>query len=559
VYATFLGGSGQGAFSMGPAVFEGDAATALAIDSSGNAYVTGYAHSADFPVTAGAFQTTNKAATTAGVNSLIPGYNAFVSKINPSGSVLVFSTYLGGSGVTIPYGQGYEQIYGDGANAISVDNAGNVYVAGGAYSADFPVTAGAYQTTLRAAQPVANINQIGSNAFVAKLNPAGANLVYATFLGGSGADSANAMAIDGSGNAYVSGATTSLDFPVVGGALQSVNKAAFTNNAGTAFAAELNATGTALTYATFLGGSGTVISGNQPEGDTAYGLALDGAGNLYVAGGTWSADFPTTQGAFQTSNNAAAANGQNAFVAKLNPAASPTGGPPSIRPNLGVVDSASYAPVVASGGLATIFGYSLADTSVSATGVPLTGGLGGTQVTIGGLPAPLLYVSPSQINFQVPWELAGQSEATVVVTTTAGNSSTVKVNLSAVAPAIFTANGSGVGQGDVFTLQFQYAEAATPATRGQYVVIYSTGLGAVANQPATGATVSDASATTIQMPTVTIGGVQASTNFVGLAPGYVGVYQINALVPATITPGAAVSLSLSSGGMSSKTVTIAVQ
>jgi minor extracellular serine protease Vpr len=101
--------------------------------------------------------------------------------------------------------------------------------------------------------------------------------------------------------------------------------------------------------------------------------------------------------------------------------------------------------------------------------------------------------------------------------------------------------------------------AATPATRGQYVLIYGTGLGAVANQPATGAPVSDASAVTIQTPTVTIGGVQASTNFAGLAPGFVGVYQVNALVPATITPGAAVSLSLSAGGMSSKTVTIAVQ
>jgi uncharacterized protein (TIGR03437 family) len=557
VYATFLGGSGQGAFNMGPAVFEGDAATALAIDSSGNAYVTGYAHSADFPVTAGAFQTTNKAATTVGVDSLIPGYNVFVSKINPSGSVLVFSTYLGGSGVTFPYSaQSNEQIYGDGGNAISVDSAGNVYVAGSAYSADFPVTAGAYQTKLRAAQPFAKL-QIGSNAFVAKLNPAGANLVYATFVGGSGSDSANALAIDGSGNAYVAGATTSLDFPVVGGALQPVNKAAVTNHAGTAFTAALNASGTALSYATFLGGSGTVTSGNQPKGDSAYGLALDGAGNVYVAGGTWSADFPATQGAFQANN--AAANGQNAFVARLNPAASPAGGPPSIRPNLGVVDSASFAPVVAPGGLATIFGYNLADTSVRATGVPLAGSLGGTEVTIGVLPAPLLYVSRSQINFQVPWELAGQSETTVVVTTAAGKSSTVRVNLSAIAPAIFTANGSGAGQGDVFTVQFQYAAAATPATRGKYVVIYSTGLGAVANQPATGATVSDASATAVETPTVTIGGVQASTNFAGLAPGYVGVYQINALVPATITPGAAVGLSLSSGGMSSKTVTIAVQ
>ncbi|HEY6343698.1 MAG TPA: SBBP repeat-containing protein [Bryobacteraceae bacterium] len=563
VYATFLGGSGQGAFNIGPAVFEGDAATALAVDGSGNAYVTGYAHSADFSVTAGAFQTTNKAATTAGGDSSIPGYNAFISKISPAGSALVFSTYLGGSGVTIPDGsEGNEKIYGDSANAIAVDSAGNVYVAGGAYSADFPVTTGAYQTKLKAVQataPTVDFSQIGYNAFATKLNSAGSALVYSTFVGGSGSDRANAMAIDASGNASIAGATTSLDFPVTAGAFQTVNKAAVTNNAGTAFVAELNAGGTALSYSTFLGGSGKVNSGNQQVGDVANALALDAADNIYVAGGTWSADFSATQETFQTSNNAAAANGENAFVAKLNPAAMLTGGLPSIRPNLGVVDSASYAPVVAAGGLATIFGYSLANTSVSATGVPLSGSLGGTQVIISGILAPLLYVSPSQINFQVPWKVAGQSEATVVVTTAAGSSSTVNVNLSAVAPAIFTANGSGVGQGSVFTPQFQYAEAATSATRGQYVMIYATGLGAVANQPATGAAVFDASATTTQMPTVTIGGVQASVSFAGLAPGYVGVYQINALVPTTITPGSAVSLGLSSGGMSSKTVTIAVQ
>ena len=144
-------------------------------------------------------------------------------------------------------------------------------------------------------------------------------------------------------------------------------------------------------------------------GDTAYGLTLDAAANVYVAGTTWSADFPATQGAFQTSNNAAGSTGQNAFVARLNPGAPLTGDPPSIRPNLGVVNAASYAPVLTPGGLATIFGYGLASASTSATSLPLTNVLGGTQVTVGGMLAPLLYVSSSQINFQVPWELAGQS------------------------------------------------------------------------------------------------------------------------------------------------------
>ncbi len=215
------------------------------------------------------------------------------------------------------------------------------------------------------------------------------------------------------------------------------------------------------------------------------------------------------------------------------------------------------------GGLGTIFGYSLANTSAGAGSLPLTNSLGGTQVAIGGAPAPLLYVSPSQINFQVPWELAGQSQATVAVTTPLGASSArttaLTVNLHAVAPAIFAANGSGNGQGDVISLQGQLAAAATPVTRGQYVMIYCSGLGAVSNQPAIGAAAVDASSTTIRTPSVTIGGVQASSNFAGLAPGYVGVYQVNALVPATITPGPAVPLSLSIDGVSSNTVTIAVQ
>jgi hypothetical protein len=403
VYATFLGGSGQVQFSIGPAVFLGDVATALAVDGAGNAFVTGYAHSTNFPVTAGAFQTTNKAATTSGIASPIAGYNAFVAKIDPSGSALLFSTYLGGRGVTIPNGSaGTAIVFGDQANALSVDNAGNVYVAGYAYSADFPVTAGAYQTNLQSVQqtqPAVNFFKIGYNAFVTKLNAAGTNLAYSTFVGRSGSDRANAMAIDGAGNAYIAGATTSLDFPVVAGAFQPANKAAVGNNAASAFVARLNSSGTALIYSSYLGGSGTVSSGNQPVGDTAYGLTLDAAANVYVAGTTWSADFPTTQGAFQTSNNAAGSTGQNAFVARLNPGAPLTGDPPSIRPNLGVVNAASYAPVLTPGGLATLFGYGLASASTSATSLPLTNDLGGTQVTIGGMLAPLLYVSPSQINW----------------------------------------------------------------------------------------------------------------------------------------------------------------
>jgi uncharacterized protein (TIGR03437 family) len=178
---------------------------------------------------------------------------------------------------------------------------------------------------------------------------------------------------------------------------------------------------------------------------------------------------------------------------------------------------------------------------------------------IGGIAAPLLYVSPAQINFQVPWELAGQSQVTVVVRTPLGVSTAQSVSQSSAAPGLFAANGSGNGQADVVTLDGNVATIVTPATRGKFVMIYCTGLGAVSNQPATGTAVTDGSSPTIETPMVTIGGLPATVSFAGLAPDYVGVYQINVVVPATITPGLAVPISLSVDGASSKTLTLAVQ
>jgi uncharacterized protein (TIGR03437 family) len=563
VYATFLGGSGQGQFNIGPAVFQGDQATAITVDGAGNAYVTGLAHSPDFPTTAGAFQTRNKAATTSGTVSSIPGYNAFVTKINPGGTAFVFSTYLGGSGVTIPNGSfGSEAIFGDNANAIAVDGTGNVYVAGSAYSSDFPVTKGAYQSKLSAAQALSipfNFSKLGYNAFVTKLNPDGTSLVYSTFIGGSGSDTANGIAIDPSGSAYIAGTTTSRDFPVSSAAFQSTNKAAIANSAGSAFISQLNRGGTALVYSTFLGGSGLVTSTGQALGDAAYALTVNSAGNVYVAGAARSPDYPITQGALQTTNNAVSSKGQNAFVSLINPTASLSEDAPSIRPNLGVVDSASYRPTVSAGGIAAVFGDRLANAVASAPAVPLPTSLGGTQVTIGGIAVPLLYVSPAQINLQIPWELAGQSQAAVVVTTGVGSSAAAMVNISAAAPAIFTADASGNGQGAVVDVRGQTANAAIPVARGQYIQIYCLGLGAVSNQPATGAAAVGASSPTLVTATVTLGGVQAPSSFSGLAPSFVGVYQVNAMVPLSVTPGSRLPLSVGLNGAESQTVTIAVQ
>ena len=254
LYASFLGGT------------DIEVARGIAVDGAGNAVVTGYTHSTNFP-TADAVQ--------AAAGGLA---DAFVTKLNPSGSALLSSTYLGGAGTDVGHG-------------IALDAAGNAYVTGYTVSADFP-TANALQATAAGSH----------EAFVTKLNAAGSALVYSTYLGGTGADVANAVAVDGAGNAYIVGQTQSVDFPTAN-ALQAVS-----STSTDAFVTKLDAAGSALVYSTYLGGAAH---------DGAEGVAVDPAGNAYVTGITLSANFPTAN-ALQASY---AGNG-DAFAAKLNPAGS---------------------------------------------------------------------------------------------------------------------------------------------------------------------------------------------------------------------------------------------
>ena len=255
------------------------------MDAAGNAYVTGFTASSDFPVTPGAFQTAK------------PGLeNAFVLKLNPSGSALVYSTYLGGNDGEFPGG-------------MAIDSSGDAYVTGGTSSTNFPTTTGALQTTYQGSQQVG-----GADAFVTKLNPTGTALIYSTYIGGSVddncatsrydlgnyGDNGQGIAVDSAGNAYVSGLSCNLTFPTTPDAI---------STAGGIFLAEINPDASALVYSTKLP-SGS--SPNKVGSSTA--LALDNAGNVYITGLSFPG-LPTTTGAFQTTAPATAFG--TAFVAKF--------------------------------------------------------------------------------------------------------------------------------------------------------------------------------------------------------------------------------------------------
>ena len=297
LYSTYIGGSNGngGCLFNSLECYPGDSAVGIAIDSSGSAYIAGNALSTDFPVTSNAYQ------------KKLAGHNLFIAKLNPQGTALVYSTYLGGS-------------RDDKGTAIAIDGAGNVYVTGHATSPDFPVTPGAFQT-----------KYVGDEwPFVTKIDPTGSTLVYSTYISpgqgyyvvGAEYNQGNAIAVDDAGNAYVTGSTESCHFPVTPDAFQKVNSTCSpgglnsTLNSG-AFVSELNQEGSSLVYSTLLSGTDIVSAG-----DVGNGVALDAFGNAYVTGRTGSTNFPVTDDAFRKFNHALYGVPNypmtNAFLTKLN-------------------------------------------------------------------------------------------------------------------------------------------------------------------------------------------------------------------------------------------------
>lgn len=279
-YGTFLGGLGD------------DEASAIAVDSAGSAYVTGYTTSANFPL--------------ASENSSAPfGANVFLAKLDVSGSSLIYADYIGGNGDDFP-------------SALALDSSNDVFVTGSTQSYDFPTTDNAYQSS--------NNTEGGETVFVTEVSPDGSTLLYSTYLGGSYQEGGTSIGLDASGNFYVAGATWSLDFPVTTGAFQTEPGQNGGENYGeygfvTAFAAG----GQSLIYSTFYGGSENVEQEcyygpcwPNPISGVA-GIAVDASGNVYVAGDTNTYDFPTTTGAYQTTNTTTY-DQEVGFVGKFTPA-----------------------------------------------------------------------------------------------------------------------------------------------------------------------------------------------------------------------------------------------
>jgi hypothetical protein len=381
--------------------------TGVAVDAAGNAYVTG---GGNVPTTPGAFQTSPR--------------NMFVAKFNPCASgtaSLVYSTYLGGSGRD---GTGFdENVLIDGAQkagpAIAIDGSGDAYLTGYTTSQDFPTTPGAYQTQNHSPQTGTPFTSIG-DAFITKLNATGTGLVYSTYLGGSVNDGAAGIAVDANGDADVTGWTWSSDFPT--------RRSLQATNAGgaDAFVATLDPSGSRLLFSTYLGGSGN---------DWGYPIALDPAGNAYVAGRTGSTNFPTTPGAVQTTAG-------GGFVFKI---AAPAG--PALT-----VTAFPLAPTAGTAGTFTV-------AAQDANGNTLTGYTGTVHFSSSDpqavLPLDYTFTAADQgvHNFSATFKTAGSQSLVATDTVTAGMSGQEGVQVNPAAATHFVISApSSVTAGTAFTI-----------------------------------------------------------------------------------------------------------
>jgi uncharacterized protein (TIGR03437 family) len=466
-------------------------------------------------------------------------------------------------------------------SGVAVDPAGNIYIAD------------AYNNVVRVVCQTQTPTACTNNAFVGgvvwaagDINTfAGNNATGAGYQGDGGIATGSllnnpaAVLLDSQGNLYISDSGNS-----------AIRKVA----AATSIITTVAGDGSGIAGYSGDGGSATKAKLSNPKG-----IAIDSSGNLYIAdtgnclvrmvnattgnittiagtppvtgqlncgssgdkGLSTSAQLNFPSGVAVKGGLVYIADFENNAVRLLTPAAAV----PQISAG-GVVNDANYTAPVVPGSIAAVFGDFFLTAGSSNTTLPLATNLQNLSFQFGDTAAPLYYVSGTQVNLQVPWELAGQTSATLTATLNGAAGAGQTVTVAPFAPAIFTMNSQGTGAGAILDSSYRLVDSSNPATAGTTaILIYCTGLGAVsANQPATGAPASlnaNALAPTSTTPTVSIGGLPATVSFSGLAPGYVGLYQVNALVPAGVAANSAVPLTISIGQtpVTSNTVTIAVQ
>jgi uncharacterized protein (TIGR03437 family) len=531
-FCTYLGGS------------QDDSVNAIALDAESNIYVAGGTLSTNFPVTAGVYQSKFAGYGTPGQDIFRLG-DGFLTKLRADGSGLLASTYLGGS-------------RDDSIMGLALGSTGDVYAAGFTVSTNFPTTPGAYQTTYRGGT-AGNINElIFGDAFVARLNANLSALVFSTYFGGTLDDAGWAVAVDPAGNAYVVGHTQSRDLPVTADALQKV----FGGEGGDAiqvfgdpFLAGVSADGKRLLYATYLGG-------NRDDGAVA--IVLDNAGSAYIAGGTYSTNYPVTPGASQRIFGGGTSDygypPGDAFLAKVGQLFQT--GPSFTLPGIG--NAANYvAGKVSPGELIVIFGKDFGPAALA--GLLLTNGMvttetGETRVLFDGVAAPMVYAANGQISCVVPYEVAGKTTTQVVVEYKKMKGAAVAVPVVEAVPGLFSINSSGTGPGAFLNEDNSVNSAANPLERGKIAIFYGTGEGQTTPGGVSGLPATTVFPKPVLPVTVTIGGKSAEVLYYGAAPYMVaGVIQINARAPMDIPAGNAEVIMKSGNNTSQTGVTLAVK
>lgn len=507
--------------------------TGVAVDANGYFYLVGETQAGKLPTTAGVVQPSGAPLDGTGVYVLAS--RGFVAKFTPvtsaGGASLAYATYLGG----------HTQSLNDYISGIAIDAASNAYIAGYTNSKDFPVTAGAYQT-------VCGPNgQTCAAAHVTKLNPSASAILWSTYVGGGKPDGSDSVfwtgpiQLDGEGNIYITG-QTGIGFPMV-------NPVEPTPTGGSqqVLIAELDPTGAQLLFSTTIGSDGL----NTAE---AAGLVVDSAGDIYLAGNTNGPDLITTPGAFQTtSSDGPCCQKGNGFVVKI-----ASNGPTVALSTAGQVEPFAAESIVSA------YGTNLASVIATAATIPLPTSLDGNTVTVtdsAGVAraASLFYVSPAQINFEIPAGTA-KGAATVTFQNHNGTIQSATISITSVSPGIFALNGSGlvaawvlpVISGTQQPLQPVYQVVAGsvvplpinlgPSTEQVYLEMFGTGIH------------------NANSVTVTVGGLSVPVLYAGPAPGFAGEDQVNiGPLPQSLAGKGSVNILLTADGQNANTVNVTIQ